>query len=76
MRQRLAIRKVRHLRQQTGLDIIAVLVRGGTDHRKDLCLRDGTVACLWPDGAIEQTATRHGVDVPHELRHPGLDEFQ
>lgn len=50
MRQALGPKKVEKLRQQTGLDIVKVMVRGNTGHRRDLCLADGTVVCLWPDG--------------------------
>ena len=53
-RQHLGKKKVMLLRQQLGLDIIAVLVRGGTDHRRDLCLADGTVWYLDSEGHLEQ----------------------
>ena len=52
-RQRLGQKKVNKLRQETGLDIIHVLVRGGTNHRRDLCLSDGTVTSLHKDGTLE-----------------------
>jgi len=29
---------------------VKVLVRGGTGHRKDLFLEDGTILHYWPDG--------------------------
>lgn len=58
MRQRMSERNVAKLRDRTGLPIVKVLVRGGTGHRKDLCLQDGTVTCLWPDGTVEPTAWR------------------
>ena len=53
MRQRLGKKKVLKYRRETGLDVIAGLVRGGTDHRVDLCLRDGSIVHLWPDGSTE-----------------------
>jgi len=52
-RQLLGEKKINNLRQQTGLDIVTVLVRGGTDHRKDLCLGDGSVIHLYADGTME-----------------------
>lgn len=58
-RQRLNDRKTRRLREQTGLDVIRVLVRGGTDHRRDLCLADGSVVHLYRDGTMEKSDIRH-----------------
>ena len=61
MRQLLGIKKVRKYRLLTGLPIIAGLVRGGTDHRVDLCLQDGTVAFYYPKtGELEKSNCRHG----------------
>lgn len=54
MRQRLGKRKVKKYREQTGLDVVAGLVRGGTNHRVDLCISDGSVVYLWPDGTTEK----------------------
>ena len=54
MRQRLGKRKVMKYRRQTGLDVIAGMVRGNTGHRVDLCLRDGSIVYLWPDGTMEK----------------------
>ena len=53
MRQRLGKRKVRRYREKTGLDVVAGLVRGNTGHRVDLCLGDGSVVHMWPDGSTE-----------------------
>jgi len=61
MRQKLNAKKTLKIRKETGLPVIAVLVRGNTCHRKDLCLEDGTIACLWPDGSIEKTDYKHNV---------------
>ena len=47
-RQRLGERKTKQLRVRLGLPIVAVLVRGGTEHRQDLCLADGTIMLYWP----------------------------
>lgn len=53
MRQKLGPKKVEALRKSTGLSIVAVLVRGGTDHRKDLLIEGGKIICLYPDGTME-----------------------
>jgi len=60
-RQRLGHKKVAKLKQQTGLPVIAVLVRGGTGHRRDLCLEDGTVVHLYADGSMEKSAFGHAI---------------
>lgn len=62
MRQQLGKAKVERYRRQTGLDVIAGQVRGGTNHRVDLCLRDGSVVYLWPNGRTEKA-----VDLTHCL---------
>ena len=63
-RQLLNKKKTLALRRQTGLDIIAVLVRGG-GHDKLLCLRDGTITVLHTDGTSEQQMwTWNGVTTP------------
>jgi hypothetical protein len=53
MRQTLSKKNVNKIARQTGLPVLAVLVRGGTDHRKDLCLDDGSVMHLEKDGTME-----------------------
>ena len=58
MRQYMSAKNTRKLAEKTGLDVVAVLCRGGS-HRKDLCLADGTIASLYPDGTIEQTNYKH-----------------
>ena len=62
MRQLMSHKKVAMLRAKFDLPIVAVLVRGGTNHRKDLCLDDGTIVCLWPDGVLSESESKHGVD--------------
>lgn len=52
-RQRVGEKKVRKLREKLGLPIVTALVRGGTDHRIDLCLEDGSVTYYWKDGTLE-----------------------
>ena len=58
-RQLMGEKKTRRIAKQTGLDVLFVLVRGGTNHRKDLLLRGGTVVSLHKDGRLEQTDIRH-----------------
>ena len=67
MRQRLSKRKVRQLRERTGLDIQHVLVRGGTRHRRDLCLADGSVVHLHRTGELERTDLSWHVETDGEL---------
>ena len=43
-------RNVKKLAKKLQLPIKRVLVRGGTSHRKDLWLEDGTILHYWPDG--------------------------
>lgn len=54
MRQRLGPKKVKKIREQTGLPVSYVLVRGNTNHRRDLILEDGKCVYMWPDGTIEE----------------------
>lgn len=60
MRQRLGTKKTRRLAKETGLPIVCVMVRGGTNHRRDLCLRDGSIVYLYRDGTVEVSAERWG----------------
>lgn len=57
MRQLLGPKKVAALRKKTGLPIVKVMVRGGTNHRRDLCLEGGSVVCLFRDGRMEPDGT-------------------
>jgi hypothetical protein len=47
-RQRVGDKKVAKYRALTGLPVLAALVRGGTDHRVDLLLADGSVMDWYP----------------------------
>lgn len=58
-RQRLSDKNTRKLAALTGLPVVRVLVRGNTDHRRDLCLADGSVVHLYRDGTMEKGSTRH-----------------
>lgn len=59
MRQKLSKKKVEKLKLETGLNVVEVLVRGGTDHRKDLCLSDGSIMHLYKDGTMEKSVFGH-----------------
>jgi hypothetical protein len=59
MRQKLGKKKIERLKRETGLDIVAVFVRGGTDHRKDLCLSNGDIMMLFKDGSMSLSANKH-----------------
>lgn len=61
-RQRLGKKKVDKLIRETGLNIVTALVRGGTNHRKDLCLVDGSVFHLFNDGSIEKSDIWHSYE--------------
>ena len=52
MRQQMSEKNVRKIREQTGLPVVCVKVRGNTDHRKDLFLENGDIVCLEKDGEI------------------------
>ena len=57
-RQQLGKKKVDKLRSETGLDIVKVLVRGGTDHRRDLCLSGGQIVSLYKDGEMKTSTMK------------------
>ena len=48
MRQRLGQKKINRYKRETGLSIVAGLVRGNTHHRVDLRLKDGSTKHYWP----------------------------
>ena len=52
-RNKIGPKKVKRLAEKTGLDVVSALTRGGTDHRIDLFLSDGSVVHLYKDGTIE-----------------------
>jgi hypothetical protein len=58
MRQSVGTRKVRQLAARTGLPVVGAQVRGGTDHRIDLCLSNGSIASLYRDGKMTLTTIR------------------
>jgi len=43
-RQRMRVGRAHYFRRRFGLPVVNVLVRGGTDHRIDLWLQDGSIA--------------------------------
>lgn len=48
-------KKVKKYRKITGLPVLSALTRGGTDHRVDLLLDDGSVTYLYKDGSMEKS---------------------
>ncbi len=66
MRQKLGQKKIAQYRRLTGLDIIAGTVRGGTDHRVNLHLSDGSIMYYWP-----ATGVREISDVRHDGARKG-----
>lgn len=61
MNQRLSKKSVAKIARRTGLDVIEVMVRSGTRNRKDLWLADGSIVYLWPDGSMEESKDRNGL---------------
>jgi hypothetical protein len=57
MRQALSNKNVEKLKKKTGLPIVKVMVRGGS-HSKLLCLEDGSIMILHPDGTMEKDSFR------------------
>lgn len=59
MRCRLRVGKAMRIGREHGRrDVINGTVRGGTDHRVDLWLMDGTILSIWPDGSSEMSLMR------------------
>jgi hypothetical protein len=58
MRQKLNEKNTKRIATKYNLPIHHILVRGGTNHRKDLCLEDGSIKCLCPDGTITESEIR------------------
>ena len=54
MRQLMSTKNAAKYAKKLGLPIVKILVRGGTGHRKDLCMEDGSIVCLWPDGTMDK----------------------
>jgi len=59
-------RKVAKLQRRfPALAIEKVWARGNTGHRLDLCLKDGTVLYLWPDGTLDDAELKwHSFTAP------------
>ena len=47
-------KKVSQYRRKTGLDVLCATVRGGTGHRVDLLIGDGSIVYLFPDGTLRK----------------------
>ena len=61
-RNRIGPKKIKRLREKTGLPVITALTRGGTDHRIDLCLDDGSVVHMYRDGSMEKSDIKWNMD--------------
>ena len=55
MRCKIGEKKIKKYREQTGLPVVSGLVRGGTNHRIDLLLEDGTIMEWYRDGSMEKS---------------------
>ena len=55
MRCRVGPKKVARYRKHTGLPVLTAFVRGGTEHRIDLCLDDGSIMHWFKDGRMEKS---------------------
>ena len=53
-KNRLGEKKVKKYKKLTGLPLVSALTRGGTDHRIDLLLEDGSIVSLYKDGTMEK----------------------
>lgn len=66
-RCRVGEKKVSLYCKKTGLPVVAALVRGGTDHRIDLCLEDGVVVHWYKDGTMEKSEIGHAMISPDKI---------
>lgn len=57
MRQSVGARKVAKYKRLTGLPVVGALVRGGTSHRVDLLLDDGSITQWYPFDASRTAFT-------------------
>jgi len=55
MRQRMSEKNTKRIARKLNLPVVGVLVRGGTDHRKDLLLEDGSVMHYYSNGETEKS---------------------
>ena len=62
MRQTVGEKRLKRYRRETGLDVLAALVRGNTDHRIDLCIADGSVMHWYRDGRLEKSSIGWNVE--------------
>ena len=65
-RQHTSLRTARKRARQIGINqelVIGALVRGGTNHRFDLCLKDGTVINIYPDNSYEKSDWKWSPDI-------------
>ena len=57
-RQSMNKKNVAKYSKKYNLPIVHVLVRGGTDHRKDFCLEDGSIVHLHNNETMEKADIR------------------
>jgi hypothetical protein len=57
----MSFKNVKKYATRLNLPIVRILVRGGTGHRKDLCLEDGSIMELYPDGTMEKSTMKWGI---------------
>lgn len=58
MRQALSKKRTTILAAELNLPILSVMVRGNTDHRRDLFLEDGSIVMLYKDGTMAASSLR------------------
>ena len=61
MRCLLSTRRAIHYARKAGIDPAGVngaMTRGGTDHRIDLLMLDGSITSWWPDGTVKPYAAQ------------------
>jgi hypothetical protein len=60
--------------EKYNLPIVCILVRGGTGHRKDLCLIDGSIIYLYKDGSMVKSSIKWNLDNGDKKRIVELKE--
>jgi hypothetical protein len=74
MRQRIGEKKIKKYQETTGLPVCSALVRGGTEHRIDLLIKDGEIVSYWPNsGEMELAYDTHWNYAEWLLENPGKD---
>ena len=63
-------KKVSKYRNKTGLPVLAALTRGGTNHRIDLLLDDGSVMHWYKNGGFEVCSIKWNIEGWRERHLP------